>query len=218
MPPRFTYGAISFGNQPTWFRAATRDELVPTLKQLQSKHPDAVLMWFSRGRLWKSEEEAEEARRQRFAERDQSRPRGGDDRRGRDWRPGGQHKDPRDRFKVPRDVKRARFKSQSQRDRFDPRPGDQGPPAPPSDDRPPRRDDTQDRGEWRGPRPENRGPRPDDRAPRPENRGPRPEGRGPRPDNRPPRRDDRQDRGEWRGPRPENRGRPDSRGPRPDDR
>jgi hypothetical protein len=33
-----------------------------------------------------------------------------DDRRGRDWRPGGQHKDPRDRFKVPRDVKRARFK------------------------------------------------------------------------------------------------------------
>ena len=28
---------------------------------------------------------------------------------GPDWRPGGQHQDPRDRFKVPRDVKRKRF-------------------------------------------------------------------------------------------------------------
>jgi hypothetical protein len=37
------------------------------------------------------------------------------DLRGRDWRPGGVHKDPRDRFKVPRDVKRARFKHNLQR-------------------------------------------------------------------------------------------------------
>ena len=39
------------------------------------------------------------------------------DKRGRDWRPGGQHKDPRDRFKVPRDVKRARYKDKLRRDR-----------------------------------------------------------------------------------------------------
>ena len=44
------------------------------------------------------------------------------DRRGRDWRPGGQHKDPRDRFTVPRDVKRARFKAKARLDRTTPRP------------------------------------------------------------------------------------------------
>jgi len=32
------------------------------------------------------------------------------------------HKDPRDRFKVPRDVKRARFKERLQRDRRSPPP------------------------------------------------------------------------------------------------
>ena len=46
--------------------------------------------------------------------------------RGRDWRPGGEHKDPRDRFKVPRDVKRARFKAQAWRDRTSPKPKRQG--------------------------------------------------------------------------------------------
>jgi len=141
MPPRHVYWTIIFGNQPTAFRAATREELLPTLKQLQSRHPDAVMMWFARGRLWQSEEEAREAlarrreehrpRKPRFDDRTQrpgdappvkdrwrNRPpgaqgatRGGDAARGRDWRPGGQHKDPRDRFKVPRDVKRARFKA-----------------------------------------------------------------------------------------------------------
>jgi hypothetical protein len=35
--------------------------------------------------------------------------RGSEGARGRDWRPGGQHQDPRARFKVPRDVKRARL-------------------------------------------------------------------------------------------------------------
>jgi hypothetical protein len=36
-------------------------------------------------------------------------PAGGGQHRGRDWRPGGAHKDPRARYKVPRDVKRARM-------------------------------------------------------------------------------------------------------------
>src|SRR3954462_1506987 len=61
MPPRFTYWTIIFGNQPTAFRAATRDELLPTFKQIQSKHHDAGMMWFARGRLGKSEEERREA-------------------------------------------------------------------------------------------------------------------------------------------------------------
>jgi hypothetical protein len=232
MPPRFAYWTIIFGGQPTAFRSATRDELLPTFKQIQSKHPDAQLRYFARGKLWYSDEEAHAALvRERFERhprrddrpfRDRSfrgdrppqhgdrpprpdrprddrprddRPRDNrprDDRRppaagwkprpdsrkpggwkprsdfrkpeagrwkpdarsrkpdagsrppeagsrkpdagsrppeagsrkpdagswkpkaaggprGRDWRPGGEHKDPRDRFKVPRDVKRARM-------------------------------------------------------------------------------------------------------------
>ena len=249
MPPRHTYWTIIFGNQPTSFRAATREELLPTFRQIQGKHPDAVMRWFANGRLWRSEEEAGAARfpgrgpggggddrrrgpfdrprndrppgaaKPRFdgggkpAWRDRppvapksrsdeggkpewkdrargprpewkDRPRddrrpdwknrppaapksrrdeggkpqwkdrppaapkphsdegappsggappkskdrwrntpGGGERRGRDWRPGGEHKDPRDRFKVPRDVKRARFKDKLRRDHSNPKPG-----------------------------------------------------------------------------------------------
>jgi hypothetical protein len=195
MPPRHAYWTIIYGNQPTSFRAATTDELMPTFRQLQSKHPDAVMMWFARGRLWKSPEEAREALEMRRArprfrderprrpagspeERDErpkgpaawrgerverpkgpagwrgerverpkgpaggreerERPKGPagsrdrrpartdakrqDERRGRDWRPGGSHADPRDRFKVPRDVKRKRFAQRLRRDANSPRP------------------------------------------------------------------------------------------------
>lgn len=154
MPPRHAYWTIIFGNQPTSFRAATREELLPTLKQIQSRHPDAIMMWFARGRLWRSEEEAREALFRRREERGPRRePRGPrpdnrrpDDRRpprppgrGRDWRPGGEHKDPRDRFKVPRDVKRARFKSNLRRDRF--RPGGAPPPRRDRSGRPPKKKD-----------------------------------------------------------------------------
>ena len=58
MPPRFAYWTIIVEGKPTAFRTQERDELLPTFKQLQSKHPDAVMMWFSRGRLWASPEEA----------------------------------------------------------------------------------------------------------------------------------------------------------------
>ena len=208
MPPRFVYWTIIFGGQPTAFRSATRDELLPTFKQIQSKHPDAQLRYFARGKLWYSDEEAhaalmrdrhdkmERERRRRpegehrgpWKPREEDRPPRGDNwkprgdrppqpggwkprgdrppqpggwkprgdrpsqpggskppadfrkpqgdhrqqegggwkprdanrppkpegwkpkdggtHRGRDWRPGGAHKDPRARFKVPRDVKR----------------------------------------------------------------------------------------------------------------
>ena len=108
MPPRFVYWTIIFDGQPTAFRSATRDELLPTFNRIQAKHPDAQLRYFARGKLWYSDEEAKAAIiREKFEKREQHR--------GRDWRPGGHHKDPRDRFKVPRDVKRARFKA---RDHF----------------------------------------------------------------------------------------------------
>ena len=124
MPPRFAYWTILFGGQPTAFRSATRDELLPTFKRIQSKHPDAQLRYFARGKLWYSDEEAHAALiRERFEKSQRKRPdfvrghprqdvgrpagrREHPDRRKSDWRPGGEHKDPRARFKVPRDVKR----------------------------------------------------------------------------------------------------------------
>ena len=112
MPPRFTYWTIIAGGQPTAFRAATQDELLPTLRQLQSKQPDAVLMWFARGKLWPSEEAAAMALRM-------EREGAARERRGPDWRPGGEHKDPRDRFKVPRDVKRQQFAARARRERIE---------------------------------------------------------------------------------------------------
>lgn len=127
MPPRYTYWTILIGGQPTAFRAATRDELLPTLKQLQSTQPDAVMMWFSRGKVWPSEEAAAMALRM---EREGPRH----ERRGAGWRPGGEHKDPRDRFKVPRDVKRQRFASRLRRDRMEEAPPTTG--KPPGDRRP----------------------------------------------------------------------------------
>ena len=102
MPPRHTYWTIILEGKPTAFRAHTQDELLPTLKQLQARHPDAVLMWFARGRLWKSEEEVARGADVRRSGR---RASGAD----RTWRPGGTHEDPRERFKIPRDEKRRAF-------------------------------------------------------------------------------------------------------------
>jgi len=112
MPPRYSYWTIIAGGQPTAFRAATQDELLPTLRQLQSKQPDAVLMWFARGKLWPSEEASAMALRM-------EREGAARERRGPDWRPGGEHKDPRDRFKVPRDVKRSQFAARARRERIE---------------------------------------------------------------------------------------------------
>jgi len=116
MPPRFAYWTIILEGKPTAFRAQDREDLLPTLRQLTTKHPDAVMKWFARGRLWESPDEA------RAAER-----RGGRERRTPGWRPGGEHRDPRARFDVPRDEKRRRFAEKLRRDRRD-----AGPPAPES--------------------------------------------------------------------------------------
>src|SRR5687767_6116723 len=119
MPPRHTYWTIILEGKPTAFRAASADELLPTLRQLQSRHPEAVMMWFARGRLWPSPEDARAAMARRPDR----------ERRDRAWRPGGEHRDPRDRFKVPRDEKRRRFAAKLRRDRTDggPPAGERGP-------------------------------------------------------------------------------------------
>ena len=103
MPPRYSYWTIIAGGLPTAFRAADRDELLPTFARIRQKHPDAEMKWFARGKLWESPEAAkrdtEERRRGRPAASAGQPP------RGRDWRPGGEHRDPRQKFK---DAKMAR--------------------------------------------------------------------------------------------------------------
>ena len=88
MPPRFAYWTILAGGLPTAFRAAEREDLLPTFRRIQEKHPDAEMKWFARGKLWASPEHAR-AERERPLER-----------RHRSWRPGGDHRDRRDSFKT----------------------------------------------------------------------------------------------------------------------
>lgn len=93
MPPRFAYWTILAGGLPTAFRAAEREDLLPTLRRIQEQHPDAVMRWFARGTLWESPE----------ASRLKDAPgRSSTASRGRDWRPGGSHQDPRQSFKDAR--------------------------------------------------------------------------------------------------------------------
>ena len=199
MPPRYAYWTIIAGGLPTAFRAADRDDLLPTFARIKEKHPDAEMKWFARGRLWESPESARQhadlQRRARTAslerprgDRDRARPgkprsaRPSGESRGRDWRPGGDHRDPRQKFKdakKARNIDRRRQKFE-RRQRFDEKTADarrhNGP-----DRRPPRRFESrsfhrnQDTGEPQNP------PRP----PRP-NREPRPkEGHEPTPPPRP---------------------------------
>jgi hypothetical protein len=99
MPPRYAYWTIIAGGLPTAFRAADREELLPTFQRIKEKHPDAEMKWFARGKLWASQEEA------RAADKRGGRSQPRNDRsvrdrepRTRDWRPGGEHRDPRQKF------------------------------------------------------------------------------------------------------------------------
>jgi hypothetical protein len=103
MPPRYAYWTIIAGGLPTAFRAADRDDLMPTFRRIQEKHPDAEMKYFARGKLWASPADARLTREEE--ERPKSPP------RGRDWRPGGEHRDPRQPFK---DAKKARNQDRRQ--------------------------------------------------------------------------------------------------------
>src|SRR5436190_899330 len=169
MPPRHTYWTILFGDKPTAFRSATQEDLLPTFKQIQSKHPDAVMMWFARGKLWKTEEDARAAfQRPRF-----DRPRGP--------LPESQNRNPKPQWR--------------EKPRFDRPPG---PPKPAWRDRPQGDRPRGPKPEWRDQSREDRprGPKPEwrdkPRAPRPD--GPKPDGP---PKNDTPPRDDHRGR-DWR--------------------
>lgn len=134
MPPRFVYWTIIAGGLPTAFRAAEREDLLPTFQRIKQKHPDAEMKWFARGTLWASKEEADREREE-WKARMSDRERGGagsrkpsgfgadGPRRGRDWRPGGEHKDPRQKYK---DAKKARNLDRRQ-ERFTRKHGDDKP-------------------------------------------------------------------------------------------
>ena len=77
MPPRYAYWTILVDEQPTAFRAALQDDLMPTFKRLRHKHPSARLVWFQNGKVWKSRLDAHEAMRERG-----ERGRAGDERQG----------------------------------------------------------------------------------------------------------------------------------------
>jgi len=127
---RHAYWVILVGATPTAFRSSTRDVLVPTLRQLQHTQSDVTLRWFERGRLWESPEAA------RFGLR--AKPPDAEKRRA-DWRPGGDHRDPRARFELTRDQKRARFKDRERRPREQPPSEKSGAEPPPGSPQPPDR-------------------------------------------------------------------------------
>jgi hypothetical protein len=104
MPAPYAFWVIVDGVTPTAFRAKQRETLIPTLKQLQRTQPNVSLRWFDRGRLWDSPLAARDALRARRLARPDRRP---------EWRPGGNHVDPKERFKLTRDQKRARFKKRT---------------------------------------------------------------------------------------------------------
>ncbi len=101
---RHAFWTIIVAGGPTAFRAALREDLEPTLVQLRRRHPDAELRWFERGQLWESPGQAQDAALARHPKRPRRDP---------SWRPGGDHKDPREKYKVPRDVKRRRWAAQA---------------------------------------------------------------------------------------------------------
>ena len=89
MPPRYAYWTILIDSKPTAFRATKREELMPTMAQLQRTNPNVVMKWFARGKLWENPEQAQWAGRNLDGVKEQ---------RGGGWRPGGAHEDPRARF------------------------------------------------------------------------------------------------------------------------
>ena len=104
MAQAHSFWMIIDGAVPTAFRARQREDLLPTLHQLQRTQPGVRLVWFEAGRSWDSPEAAREARELRRRESRDRKP---------SWRPGGSHVDPREKYKLTRDEKRARFKKRA---------------------------------------------------------------------------------------------------------
>lgn len=155
MPPRYSYWTILAGGLPTAFRSAERADLLPTFNRIREKHPDAEMKWFARGRLWASPEDAQA---------DLQRARDRRERRDRDWRPGGEHRDPRQKVKntTRRDAAREEHKPRQPSARPGPQRDLRGPqgdrPGPPRDRPGPPRERTGPQRDRPGPPRERTGP------------------------------------------------------------
>ncbi len=113
MPPRFSYWTVLVDGQPTAFRAREYDELLPTFNRLKARHPGARMMWFQSGRLWDSPQHAQDtfvAERRAATERKREDRRPDEPPRDRKWRPGGTHRDPRQKYIDAKKAKWTRFK------------------------------------------------------------------------------------------------------------
>ena len=90
-----------------WFHLMPYKELPADFKD---KHPSAVMMWFQGGKLWRSRGEAQDAAV--AARREEARKKRPPEHppRDRKWRPGGTHRDPRQKYKDARKAKWTRFK------------------------------------------------------------------------------------------------------------
>jgi hypothetical protein len=116
MPPRHAYWTILIDDQPTAFRAHDPEELVPTLNRLREKNPTAVMKWFERGQLFDSRDAARQAgmgQGERRWEGPRPEPRHRTwqaEPRDKNWRPGGDHRDPRQPYKDAKKAKWTRFK------------------------------------------------------------------------------------------------------------
>jgi|GEM_PF-668139 len=135
MPPRYAYWTILVDDQPTAFRAAEPDELLPTLKRLQVKQPGALMKWFQRGRLWESKDEAKDKLDQGYTVGPDGAlvPPDAMAGRGKGWRPGGEHKDPREKYQLAKKAKWQKFKQMVRsRPGHGPKGDDAG--APPTDE------------------------------------------------------------------------------------
>src|SRR5688572_23912546 len=113
MPPRHAYWTILIDDQPTAFRAHDPEDLLATLNRLKEKHPSAVMKWFERGRLWESRDAAREeglGKGERRWEGPRPDRTEGAPARDRSWRPGGDHRDPRQKYKDAKKAKWDRFK------------------------------------------------------------------------------------------------------------
>ena len=113
MPPRYAYWTILVDGGPTAFRAAEPDELLPTLKRLQVKQPGATMKWFEKGKLWESREEAKDQLSAGYTVGPDGAlvpPPEGFERRTKSWRPGGEHRDPREKYQLAKKAKWQRFK------------------------------------------------------------------------------------------------------------
>lgn len=156
VPPRYAFWTILIDGKATAFRAKEREELLPTFAQLARTNTDIALRYFARGKLWDNPEQATWAAKHPAPMREP---------RGKEWRPGGTHKDPRARVDAKRKTPKPEPQDRHRREKpewqareprnRDPRSQDtRGPGGPPARTPPVGRAPREEEKKWRKPPPQ----------------------------------------------------------------